>query len=439
MGGTRQRRPEPDDPECGIPYQVTADAPEVFRLTVAKPCRDDCRFTIVLEWVCQGREGTILRSLAEGLTHNVPDIAIVSGLPHAARAATAGVVAWSDRRSRMTVRLSACLIAASLLALGMAGETSGQARATCFGRPATITGSGTINGTSGRDVIVGSAGADTIDGRGGNDLICALGGNDTIQGGRGDDEIDGGSGNDFMIGDVYATTGDAKGGGNDRLFGRDGDDSLGGDSFADAGNAEGGGRDHLDGGPGDEIMAGDSVASVGDARGAGDDVLLGGPGAEILTGDSSAGGRVTGDGGDDVVDLGQDGGVAAIGDHNISRPTGGTATGAGHDRVTGGSGNDVLIGDSSVVDAARTSARSDVLNGRGGNDTLFGDNADFDATRSVGTAGGDDRLLGGDGADTLHAGPRDDLLDGGPGAPDRCDGEAGYDSAVRCEIVSHIP
>lgn len=156
-------------------------------------------------------------------------------------------------------------------------------------------------------------------------------------------------------------------------------------------------------------------------------------------GDSSASGNVTGSGGDDVVDLGQDGGDAAIGDHNINRPTGGTATGAGSDRVTGGSGNDILVGDSSVVDALRTSARSDVVNGRGGDDTLFGDNADFDLTSSVGTAGGDDSLSGGDGADTLRGGPRNDLLDGGPGAPDRCDGEAGIDTAVRCESVSNIP
>ncbi|MFD7284148.1 hypothetical protein ACFV80_46080, partial [Streptomyces sp. NPDC059862] len=52
---------------------------------------------------------------------------------------------------------------------------------------------------------------------------------------------------------------------------------------------------------------------------------------------------------------------------------------------------------------------------------------------------GDDALFGGDGADTLRAGPRNDFLDGGPGAPDHCDGEAGIDIAIRCEITRGIP
>ncbi|MCZ0985090.1 hypothetical protein O1M54_04110 [Streptomyces diastatochromogenes] len=57
----------------------------------------------------------------------------------------------------------------------------------------------------------------------------------------------------------------------------------------------------------------------------------------------------------------------------------------------------------------------------------------------MGTAGGDDLLFGGDGADTLKAGPRNDFLDGGSGAPDTCDGETGIDIAIRCESVHGIP
>ena len=50
---------------------------------------------------------------------------------------------------------------------------------------ATITGSGTINGTAGNDVIVGSAVRDVIYGNGGADIVCSLGGNDDVTLGAG--------------------------------------------------------------------------------------------------------------------------------------------------------------------------------------------------------------------------------------------------------------
>lgn len=70
---------------------------------------------------------------------------------------------------------------------------------------------------------------------------------------------------------------------------------------------------------------------------------------------------------------------------------------------------------------------------------LFGDNSDFFTQFSVGTAGGNDHLDGGDGADRLRAGPANDNLDGGNGNPDDCDGEAGNDKATNCEILAGIP
>jgi Ca2+-binding RTX toxin-like protein len=67
---------------------------------------------------------------------------------------------------------------------------------TCMGLPATISGTGDIDGTPGDDVIVGSPDEDRIDGGGGNDRICALEGNDQISvsgggadAGPGDDRI----------------------------------------------------------------------------------------------------------------------------------------------------------------------------------------------------------------------------------------------------------
>src|ERR1700749_2531396 len=58
--------------------------------------------------------------------------------------------------------------------------------------PATIVGSGVINGTSGDDVIVASDGNDVINAGDGNDIVCGEGGNDVINGGKG---------NDVLIGD----------------------------------------------------------------------------------------------------------------------------------------------------------------------------------------------------------------------------------------------
>ena len=71
-------------------------------------------------------------------------------------------------RSRATgIALLTLLAGAGLV---VTGSVSADAPPECFGKPATITGSGVIDGTAGHDVIVGSASDDTIDGKGGNDL-----------------------------------------------------------------------------------------------------------------------------------------------------------------------------------------------------------------------------------------------------------------------------
>lgn len=60
----------------------------------------------------------------------------------------------------------------------------------------TVSGSGTITGTTGNDLIIGSTGADAIDGLGGDDCILGGGGDDTITGGEGNDVCIGGVGTD---------------------------------------------------------------------------------------------------------------------------------------------------------------------------------------------------------------------------------------------------
>lgn len=381
---------------------------------------------------------------------------------------------------RIAAAGSASVLTAGVVLFAGPGAATAQTP-DCFGAPATIEVVAGVPavGTEGNDVIIGSAGPDTIDGRGGNDLICGLGGDDVLMGGLGNDQIDGGDGNDTFRGDSFNPSGDASGGGNDRLFGRDGDDLIIGDSLAVNGDVSGGGRDEiyggngndrltgdsrtggisggtatgggndlLDGGDGNDSMVGDSSSATADATGAGNDVLLGGSGIDAAVGDSQAPGNAIGSGGNDILDLGADGGFIAIGDHNIFDPEGGTGIGAGNDQIIGGSmgasRNEELIGDSSVPDGTtNTSAGHDVIIANAGDDRLFGDNAGFDAdfntTGSVGTAGGNDVLDGGEGVDTLRAGPRNDSLDGGDGAPDDCDGEAGTDTATRCEVVNNVP
>jgi Ca2+-binding RTX toxin-like protein len=81
-------------------------------------------------------------------------------------------------------------------------------------------------------------------------------------------------------------------------------------------------------------------------------------------------------------------------------------TGSEHDNVqcaniTGGSGNDTIIGDSRV-NSIHGGAGNDTLNGGAANDNLFGED-------------GDDSLFGGPGSDTLSGGEGTDLLFGGDG------------------------
>jgi Ca2+-binding RTX toxin-like protein len=63
----------------------------------------------------------------------------------------------------------------------------------------------------------------------------------------------------------------------------------------------------------------------------------------------------------------------------------------GSDKVTGGSGDDLIYGDYSFLTAIVSSGGNDVLDGRGGNDSVFGNE-------------GNDTLIGGLGNDTLDGG-----------------------------------
>lgn len=124
----------------------------------------------------------------------------------------------------------ALIATGAVLPFAVSAPGSTHQEASCFGSVATMTGSGTIEGTAGDDVIVGSDGDDSIHGKGGNDKVCGGAGDDKLGGGPGDDQVDGGPGNDHVDGGL----------GNDTVLGGEGDDQL----------ACGTGEDVADGGPG---------------------------------------------------------------------------------------------------------------------------------------------------------------------------------------------
>ncbi|ABD05515.1 Hemolysin-type calcium-binding region [Rhodopseudomonas palustris HaA2] len=218
---------------------------------------------------------------------------------------------------------------------------------------------GTIVLGSGNDLLTASANGDFV--------VDAGDGDDTVAFGDGDDQVKGGAGNDMLYG----------GGDDDFVSGGEGDDYL-------QGNA---GDDELLGGAGNDTLLG----------GAGDDTIDGGDGIDTadyafdiagVTVDLSAG-EASGD------DAGYDTLVAI-------------------ENVTGGAGDDTLIGD----------GNANVLSGGAGDDVLSG-------------GGGADTLIGGDGDDVLLAGALDAVLAGAGddrievttdgGAPATIDGGDGDD------------
>lgn len=107
--------------------------------------------------------------------------------------------------SSLRARLGS-LLAVSTLALLMAASPAGAGGRRCDGLAQTISGSGTVTGTTAGDVIVGSSRPDQIDSLGGNDTICSLGGDDTVDAGVGTDVIDAGRGDDSLLGGLGADT-----------------------------------------------------------------------------------------------------------------------------------------------------------------------------------------------------------------------------------------
>ncbi len=319
-------------------------------------------------------------------------------------------------------------------------------------------GADNLYGNSSANILSGGVGSDTLDGKGGNDTLYGNEGNDVLYGGDGDDILDGGDGNDQLYGNAGADTlvgglgidtadystslsavaialggtpgsgGDAQGdtlSGIENIVGSAGDDTLTGDSGSNV-LSGGAGHDYLYGLGGSDTllgMAGDDHLYGGDgddtlSGGDGDDFLYGEAGNDVLRGNASVGhNTLDGGAGDDTL-YGEDGvdwmigGThATLGDTayygnsatNIvaslatGMGTGGAAAGdtyVGIENLTGGNGNDILIGDGGA----------NKLTGNSGNDILEGGaGADFlDGGIHIATGSGS-TLSGGDTASYVNA------------------------------------
>lgn len=100
---------------------------------------------------------------------------------------------------------------------------------TCFGEPATITGTSsgeTRDGTSGNDVIVLKGGADSSSAQGGIDRVCAGSGGDNVNGASGIDRLSGGSGGDTVRGGADNDPKIRGGSGSDDLYDGFGSDTI---------------------------------------------------------------------------------------------------------------------------------------------------------------------------------------------------------------------
>jgi Ca2+-binding RTX toxin-like protein len=286
------------------------------------------------------------------------------------------------------------------LAVFLGVVSGGAAQGTpplCLGSPATMIGTegpDTLRGTDGPDVILGLGGDDTIDGLGGDDKLCGGTGDDIIYGRLGNDAIEGAAGTDVAEG----------GPGNDRMDGGDGTDII---SFLSsppvrvdlsAGAASGDGLDTFT-----------SFEAIGGSTS--NDVLTGDNGGLNFFFPLEGNDEVHGGGGLDV--------LAFLGPVNADLATRRSTT------IFGGRVNEGVDTFDSVESlSAGTGAV---------NSTFYGDENDnilFFAARMFGR-GGDDRIVGSAGNDSLDGGPGADLIKG-KGGNDAIDGGPGED------IVSYV-
>ena len=198
----------------------------------------------------------------------------------------------------------------------------------------------TITGTTEDDVLTGQGGANTIN---------ALAGNDTLNGAGGNDTLNAGLGNDTLIG----------GTGSDKLNGDDGNDVFS-YTFGD-------GADAVNGGAGLDILK--IVGTTADNT---LDVVYNGTALTTFEGGTVANVEtVTADLLSGVDTLTYAGTNSAVSVNLATGTASGFASIANIENVTGGSGNDALVGDG-LANSLSGGSGNDWITGSGGNDALTG-------------------------------------------------------------------
>ncbi len=237
-------------------------------------------------------------------------------------------------------------------------------------------------------------------------------GNDTLIGGEDADEIFGLAGNDLIEGN----------GGSDSLFGGEGNDTL----ISGAGAA-----DVLDGGANDDLIEVSTLNNSATVNGGGGfDTLQVQDGAALfftLIEDPDAQGLIFSNGnGSNVTAFDIE--ILLIGSRELDVVYGTTGAdllaavdntdayivaGQGNDTVSGGDGDDIIIGARTFFGGANPLFNSaKLINGGAGDDTiLVGEDND-----TVHGGDGDDNIQAGDGEDLITLGAGQDTVTGGPGS-----------------------
>ncbi|MDC3044659.1 hypothetical protein OA098_01075, partial [Prochlorococcus sp. AH-736-B04] len=257
----------------------------------------------------------------------------------------------------------------------------------------------------------GTNSANTMNGASGKDKLYGLGGDDTLNGNENDDQLYGGYGDDTLYGgddndELYGEMG------NDILYGGDGNDRLTG----------GEGTDILIGGKGDDTyVLDDKLDTILDQGSNSDNDTI------ILRYNVQKYTLASG-----IRDLELDSNVKKVNGNDLGNTIVGSSGSntingkSGNDTLNGGKGNDKLIGGTGK-DTALFSKKSNVVdlsttkiqNTGDGKDTLV-------EIENISSGGGNDKLYGSKGSNTLNGGNGNDLLIGGAGK-DKLIGGAGKD------------
>ena len=227
-----------------------------------------------------------------------------------------------------------------------------------------------IHGTDRNDLLLGTNGADTIEGRKGHDSIQAGGGNDTVWGNAGDDTLFGNKGSDSIN----------AGQGDDTIVWTNGD-----------------GSDVVDGGAGFDTQRVEGSLTAGETFTLG----AGGTGGALFQRSSQVAFSIDMDNVEKLVlkGFGGDDSFSITGDLSKTELRSAEFFGGdGNDTANGGSWTLPLVLDGETGD--------DDLTGGAGNDWLVGGQLDAGA----------DKLSGGAGDDLIEGNAGDDILTGGEGA-----------------------